>query len=168
VPNTGTVALSQAEVDEFILLRKEVPPSRRARWTKRSEHVRTARLPVAFRGVQRGELLLVVHVDHGRHWTFKLLRLGSEVLRWDAQPPPHSHSNPAVRPADWPRKFRDRDHEHVWHPQVEMKLARPSAELEGAPDHRAAFMAFCERANIDPSNSYEPPPSGEQMRLPTP
>jgi hypothetical protein len=165
--NTGVVALSQGDIDVFIALPKEIAPRRRPKWTKRSEHVRTARLPLVSGGVLRGELLLVFHVDHARHWTFKLLRLGSEVLRWDAQPSPHSHSNPPSRPAGWPRKFRDRDHEHVWHPQLGMTLARPSAELEAAGDHAGAFVAFCERANIDPGNAYQPPPSGEQLRLPS-
>lgn len=165
--NTRRVALSQGDVDGFLALRKEIPSSRRASWGKRSEHVRTARLPVFSSGVQRGELLLVFHLDHARHWTFKLLRLGSEVLRWDAQPPPHSHSNPSSRPAGWPRKLRDCDHEHVWHPLLEMRLARPSPELEAAPDHAAAFVAFCERANIDPNNAYQPPPAGEQLRIPS-
>jgi len=165
--NICVVALSQRDVDEFIALSKEIPPARRARWTKRSEHVRTARLPVVSSGVLRGELLLVFHADHARHWTFKLLRLGSEVLRWDAQPSPHSHSNPPSRPAGWPRKFRDRDHEHVWHSQLGMRLARPSEELEVASDHASAFVAFCARANIDPNSSYQPPPSGEQLRLPS-
>jgi hypothetical protein len=167
VLNTGVVALSQGDVDEFLALGKEIPLAKRARWIKRSEHVRVARLPVVSRGVQRGELLLVFHVDHVRHWTFKLLRLGSEVLRWDAQPPPHSHTNPPPRPPDWPRKFRDRDHEHIWHPAFGMTLAQPSGQLEAAPDHATAFVAFCERANIDPGDSYQPPPSGEQLRIPS-
>ena len=126
-----------------------------------------ARLPVVSRGVRRGELVLVFHLDHPRHWTFKLLRQASEVLRWDAQPPPNSHRNPPPRPPGWPRKFRDHDHEHIWHPQFDMTLARPETQLEQAPNHASAFIAFCERANIDPGSSYQPPPSDEQLRIPT-
>lgn len=163
------MALTQADVDAFMALRKEVPASRTVRWRKRSEHVHIAQLPLVSGGIIRGELLLIFGVDHHRHWTFKLLHVGAEILRWDAQPPPNSHSNPPSRPAGWPRRFRRRDHEHVWHPDFGMRLARPSEELEEASNHASAFVAFCMRANIDHNNAYQsPPPSGQQLRIPNP
>lgn len=163
------MVLSQSDVDDFLALRKELPASRSIRWRKRRDHIYVAQLPVVAGSVIRGQLWLVFRVDHERHWTFKLLRLGIEVLRWDAEPPPQSHTNPPSRPPDWPRRFRARDHEHLWHPDFDMKLARPSQELEQAADHAAAFIAFCERANIDPNSAYQtPPPAGEQLRIPSP
>lgn len=162
------MALSKTDVEDFLALEKEVQPHREVKWSKRSEHIHLARLPVVSAGVRRGELVLVFHVDHIRHWTFKLLRIGDEVLRWDAQPPPHRHNNPIGRPSGWPRRFRDRDHEHLWHPQFTMKLARPSVELERSHDHATAFDAFCVRANIVSNGSYRPPPPfGEQLRIPS-
>ncbi len=166
--NTVGVALSQTDVEDFLELSKEVQPSRQAQWTKRSEDIHIARLPVISAGVRRGEIVLVFHVDHARHWTFKLLRMGDEVLRWDAQPPPQRHNNPIGRPSGWPRRFREHDHEHIWHPLFGMRLARPSIELERSQDHAAAFEAFCARANIESNGSYRsPPPSGEQLRIPS-
>jgi hypothetical protein len=162
------VALTEREVHEFLAAPKHVPQATALRWRQRNAQVRMARVGLVISGVQRGELLLLYHLDHARHWTFKITRRGIEVLRWDAQPPPHSHSNPVGRPPDWPRKFRDDDHEHAWHHDYAMKLARPSAALAAAVDHHAAFVAFCARANIDPADCYRsPPPPTEQLTIPT-
>lgn len=136
------------------------------RWRKRSDLIYLAELPVVESGVVRGALWSVVSTDNKRHWTFKLLRLGVEVLRWDADPPPQKHTNPPNAPDGWPRRFERREHEHVWHPEFDMRLARPVRELELAADHAAAFLAFCGRANIDPNDAYRAPPAGgEQLRI---
>lgn len=111
--------------------------------------------------------MVLVSLVVTRDWKFKVLRRGEEVLRWDLTVPPMRHSNPPGRPAEFPGKVRQLEHEHRWVDGLGMSCAMPLELSAGsAHDHRQALAAFCDRANISFEATYEPPPPpGEQLQL---
>lgn len=61
--------------------------------------------------------------------------------------------------------IRALEHEHIWRPGLDLHCA---TQLDGlaALDHRQAFQAFCDRANIALRTLYVAPPQlGEQLSL---
>lgn len=144
---------------------KAVPQTEHVSWRRRGANGVFCRLGCEAGGATVGELVLIVNLAERRNWTFKLLRRGDEVLRWDLVMPPSRHSNPPSRPAGFPGKVRDLEHEHQWVAGLGMSCAVGLEDLElGSADHRQALAAFCDRANIDFNARYEPPP-GEQLQL---
>lgn len=153
--------LSSARVDAFLVAPKVlVGPML---WTSRA----TAAADVTILGVEEaavevGSVVAVQKPGAVRDWEFQL-KIGKEsVLRWDFKPEghPRRHRNPAGRPAGFPREDRGVIHEHPWDARWAPKL-RLSRTLVGMEehDHRQAFEAFCDSANIDRTTvAYVPPP----------
>lgn len=161
------MALDEQEVVRFIAEQKVVPDSEHVSWRRRGASGVYCRLGVFAGKVTVGELVLVVNLADRRNWTFKLLRRGDEVLRWDLAAPPFRHSNPPGRPPGFPGKVRDLEHEHRWVAGLGMTCAVGLRGHElAAGDHRQALAAFCGRANIAFNARYEaPPPPGEQLQF---
>lgn len=161
----ATVAISQDDVDRFLAMPKTAPADARMRWISRNIHNRRCHVPVESDGIRVGELILIANVALPRHWTFKLLRRRSEVLRWDLSTGPVRHRNPLACGEHFPGTVRALEHEHVWRARTNLRCAAPLAGLADST-HREALEAFCDRANITMLTPYEPrPPLGEQMTL---
>lgn len=157
------MAPSAEIVAEFLAAAKIITPARRLNWTRRNAGHFVARVGVEAGGATVGELVLVVGVVVSRNWSFKLLRRGEEVLRWDLTSPPARHSNPPGRPAGFPGTVRELEHEHRWVDGLGMRCAVP---LTVSGDHRQTLEAFCDRAKIDFQAPYDaPPPPGEQLQF---
>ncbi len=161
------MALTRPIVEQFLSAEKSIPAWERMAWRRRNEAIVFCRIGVVSQGATVGELVLLVSRVAKRNWTFKLLRRGEEVLRWDLAEPPVRHSNPPGRPVSFPAKVTALEHEHRWVPDFGMSCALPLELPAGAAnDHAQALAAFCKRANISAEMSYEaPPPPGEQLQL---
>lgn len=160
------VALKAADVAEFLAAEKQVAADARWTWRSRNLHNRRCHLPLEAGGARVGEIVLVVNLATSRHWSFKLLRRKAEVLRWDFARPPVKHRNPRSCGDDFPRIVRDLEQEHEWHPQAGLNCARGLPDLAAVDEHRQAFVAFADRANITVLSPYQAPPvEGEQMPL---
>jgi hypothetical protein len=158
------VALTLAEVETFIEAPKVAPADRAMSWQARNKHNRRCHVPVEAGGARVGEVVLVVNVAVRRHFNFALLRGREAVLRWDFAMPPARHRNPRSAAGFEPR-IRATEHEHVWRPGLDLDCVVALDGL-GEHDHRQAFEAFCDRANIDLRTLYVPPPPlGEQLTL---
>ncbi|UUY05482.1 hypothetical protein LRS13_08180 [Svornostia abyssi] len=152
-------------VEDFLAAPKLVPVDANMSWRTRNVHIRHCRLRVESAGLRVGELFLVYNVAEARHWSFKLLRVSSEVLRWDYATPPMRHRNPSACGPDFPAVVRTLEHEHIWTEMAGMNCARPLSDGAGQ-DHRQSLMAFCARAKIEFKAHYQaPPPLGEQLTL---
>jgi hypothetical protein len=159
------VAISQDDVDRFLVTPKASSAGARMRWVTRNVHTRRCHVPIEADAIRVGELILIVNVALARQWIFKLLRRQAEILRWDLVTGPARHRNPKACGPHFPRTVRDLEHEHVWRERTGLLCAAP---LEGfaTATHRQALDAFSDRANITLLTPYEPPPPlGEQMTL---
>lgn len=160
------MALRLADVAEFLGADKVITADARWNWRARNRHNRRCHLRVESGGVAVGELILVVNLAVARHWTFCLLRRRAEVLRWDFARAPYRHRNPRTCSADFEATVRDLEHEHLCRPDTEMRCVRGLDGLAQV-DHRQAFVAFADRANIRLDTAYQAPPAdGEQLTLP--
>jgi hypothetical protein len=161
------MTLTASDVQRF-LTEPKATTSGRMRWTDRNLHVRMSRTPVEADGARVGELFLIANVALERAWTFKLLRRGEEVLRWDFTTTPYRHRNQrACVVAGLPKVVREPQHEHLWRPGAGTDCAEAlPANLAALTSHEQVLNAFCERAIITLEVSYQPPPpTGEQLTL---
>jgi hypothetical protein len=159
------VALTLSDVGAFIEAPKIAPGDRAMSWRGRNVHNRRCHVAVEAGGARVGEVVLIVNVALRRHFSFVLLRRRDAVLRWDFASPPVRHRNRGACGAGFEATVRALEHEHVWRPGLDLHCVTP---LEGLADldHRQAFIAFCDRANIAPDTLYvAPPPLGEQLSL---
>lgn len=159
------MALTQADVDQFLAADKSTAAGSRMRWISRNIHNRRCHVAVEAEGIRVGELILIANVALARHWTFMLLRRRAEILRWDLVMPPYRHRNPKMCGDGYPRVVRQLEHEHLWRDGCGTRCVRPVADL-ATSTHREAMDAFCERAKIKVQPPYDPPPPvGEQLSL---
>lgn len=159
------VALTMADVEAFIAARKVAPSDRTMSWRVRNVHNRRCHVALEAGGARVGEVLLIFNVALGRHFSFVLLRRREALLRWDFAMPPVRHRNPQACGPAFERTVRALEHEHRWQPGLDLHCV---TVLEGLAehDHRQAFQAFCDRANIALEAVYVAPPElGEQLSL---
>jgi hypothetical protein len=151
----------QDEVDAFMAADKVAPGLGRGgrpfRWDERNTWA-NVRQPVEVDAAQVGEVVLVASVETPQHWTFSLRYRGVEVYRLDVRPTQNlgNHTNPANRPAGFPRKV-SAPHEHVYVEDLDLKCAQ-SVDASRVTNHEQAFGLFCERARLSFEDDYQPPP----------
>lgn len=159
------MALTLPDVEAFIEAPKIAPGDRAMSWRARNVHNRRCHVPLEAGGARVGEVVLIVNVALGRHFTFALLRRRDAVLRWDFASPPVRHRNRGECGPGFEATIRALEHEHVWRPGLDLHCVVPLTGLAEL-DHRQAFQVFCDRANIALHSLYVPPPPlGEQLSL---
>lgn len=157
------MALSQADVDDFIAAKKTAAGP--MRWISRNLHNRRSHVRLEADGARIGEIVLIVNLAFARDFSFALLRRREGVLRWDLTTAPYKHRNRGACGASFERVVRQLEHEHIWRPGLNLHCVRALAGLHEAP-HSDVLSAFCERANITWATTYQhPPAAGEQLRL---
>lgn len=93
-------------------------------------------------------------------WNLSVDLPGAKIYRSDRIPPggqyKHRNKTSSRRPSD-PRVVRDLHHEHVWrNPAGDTQIALGLEDATGWT-HQQFFLAFCERATIDPAGFYREP-----------
>lgn len=160
--------LSQAQVEAFLQADKVLlgPMVWASRTTAAAD---LAILPVEMAAVEAGSVVAIQKPGSTRDWTFQLKVGREQVLRWDFKPEgvPRRHRNPLGRPADFLAADRALIHEHPWDQRwaPDLRLSRGLVGLE-EHDHRQAYRAFCDHANIDHSTvEYVAPPEPQLLLL---
>jgi hypothetical protein len=161
------MALTQAEVDEFMAAEKVVPrdPAAPMKWAAPVPSRRMWRGRVEIEGRRLGEVLLLANPSLPRAWTYKLDYRSEPVYRIDVKSGPARHPNPTRCPSDFPPgKVRGREHEHIYMEGLDCECARPLGGL-GSSGHRAILDEFCTRARIRFLPGYESPLLFAQMQM---
>jgi hypothetical protein len=155
------------EVDAFLAADKVVPGARQIEWEKGDPTRVFWTHAVQVDGAQLGLVRFHVNAQLPRSWLFKLLLHRAEVYRLDVKPTLANHGNGPKRrrPAGFPRKVTDPEHEHIWHEDHQnMDLALGITELRGS-SHEECMREFCKRARIDFEPIYTDPTKGVQLPL---
>jgi hypothetical protein len=160
------MALTQAEVDEFMIAEKVVPASAVMEWEKPEPQRYLWGAPIEVSAQRVGDLRLFVNPNFERAFHFKLRLHGEDVYRLDVRPLRGGHDNPPGRPEGFSKRVPDPVHEHIWVEGLALLCARPIDGLETS-DHRAIFEAFCVRTHVRFDPEYIAPQAFEQSQLDT-
>jgi hypothetical protein len=157
------VALTQAEVDEFMACQKRVSARGRTMdWAMRGEYAAQWTAPIEVESEAVAQLFLNVLTNQPRYWQFKLRMAGEEVYRWDIRPKRGKHKNTGC-PRGFPATVPEPEHEHLWIEGLACKCAKPLKGVSGT-NHRETFAKFCTRIRLEFEPPYEAPPL-PQLRL---
>lgn len=155
------MALTQAQVDEFIAAAKVVPRPQSIKWRRDGVDFLRWDATTEVEDVVRGRIWMDFNLATGKYG-FNLQLQGTAVFGWHFRPFPGKHRNCGCG-KDFPANV-GYPHEQVWIERCGFRCAR-SLEGVGGLTHEQHLQRFCERASIDFRPAYTPPIVGEQTVL---